>query len=38
VDNLRSSVDGSTAIIEGKLLNGRQTAGGLKAWIDSLGL
>ena len=33
---LRVSVPASCVIREGKILNGRQTAQGLKAWVDSL--
>ena len=33
---LKSSVPASCVIREGKILNGRQTAQSLKAWVDSL--
>ena len=33
---LKGSVAADTTIIEGKLLNGRQSVGDLKAWVDSL--
>ena len=33
---LRASVPASCVIREGKILNGRQTAQGLKAWVESL--
>lgn len=33
---LKESVASDTAIIEGKLLNGRQSVEDLKAWVDSL--
>ena len=36
VAGLRVSVPASCAIREGKILNGRQTAQGLKVWVDSL--
>lgn len=36
-EDLRPSAGGAV-IREGKLLNGRQTAEGLRAWVDSLGL
>ena len=34
---LQKSVDASVKIIEGKLLNGRQTKEDLKTWVESLG-
>ena len=33
---LKPSVAVDTAIVEGKLLNGRQTADGLKAWVETI--
>lgn len=36
VAGLRVSVPASCVIREGKILNGRQTAQGLKAWVESL--
>ena len=36
VAGLRESVPASCVIREGKILNGRQTAQGLKVWVDSL--
>ncbi len=36
VKYLRKSVDSSAAIIEGKMLNGKQTMGGLAEWVNSL--
>ena len=36
VAGLRVSVPASCVIREGKILNGRQTAQGLKAWLESL--
>ena len=36
VKELKGSVADNTAIIEGKLLNGRQTIASVKAWTDSL--
>ena len=36
VAGLRVSVPASCVIREGKILNGRQTAQGLKAWVDNL--
>ena len=36
VKELKGSVADNTAIIEGKLLNGRQTIASVKAWADSL--
>lgn len=38
VDGLKHSVDKTTVIKEGKLLNGRNSAADLKAWVDSLNL
>lgn len=38
VENLKESVSASAVIIEGGILNGRQTKEGLAAWIDRLGL
>jgi flavodoxin len=38
VANLKGSVDASTTIMEGKMLNGRQTKESLTAWVDSLRL
>ena len=38
VKNLQGSVSPSAVIKEGKILNGRQDAAQLKAWIDSLGV
>jgi len=38
VEGLKGSVSDTTAIVEGKLLNGEQTLEGLKAWADSLPL
>ena len=38
VANLKGSVSSTTAIKEGKMLNGRQTKESLKAWVDSLGI
>lgn len=38
VDGLKNSVDKTTIIKEGKLLNGRHSAADLKAWVDSLNL
>ncbi len=38
VDGLKNSVDKTTVIKEGKLLNGRNSAADLKAWVDSLNL
>ena len=38
VEGLRASVDPSTRIIEGKLLNGPLDASSLRQWVDSLGL
>jgi flavodoxin len=38
VVHLKVSVDSSTTIREGKMLNGRQTKEGLTAWVESLGL
>ena len=36
VAGLKPSVSADTAIVEGKLLNGRQTAEELKAWAASV--
>ena len=36
VEGLKGSVSETTVIKEGKLLNGRPTASGLKPWIESL--
>ena len=36
VAGLRVSVPASCVVREGKILNGRQTAQGLKAWVESL--
>ena len=36
VAGLKPSVAADTAIVEGKLLNGRQTAESLKAWAESI--
>ena len=36
VKELKGSVADNTAIIQGKLLNGRQTIASVKAWTDSL--
>ena len=36
VSGLKGSVSASCTIREGKILNGRQTAQNLKAWVDSL--
>ena len=38
VEELKVSVPDSCAIIEGKLLNGRQTIAYVKEWADTLGL
>lgn len=38
VDGLKNSVDKTTVIKEGKLLNTRNSAADLKAWVDSLNL
>lgn len=35
-DGLKGSVAADTVIVEGKLLNGRQSAKDLKVWVDSL--
>ena len=35
---VRSLVSPRAKVVEGKLLNGRQTAGSLSAWVDQLGL
>lgn len=36
VEGLRGSVASDTVIVEGKLLNGRQTSEGLRKWAESL--
>ena len=36
VDGLKPSVAADTVIVEGKLLNGRQTAESLKAWVETV--
>ncbi|MCD8116612.1 MAG: hypothetical protein LUE21_05785 [Oscillospiraceae bacterium] len=33
---LRPSVSGDTELVIGKLLNGRQTAAGLKKWMETI--
>jgi flavodoxin len=38
VAELRPSVDTTATITEGKMLNGRQTAESLAAWVESLGV
>ena len=38
VEELRVSVTGDTQIVEGKLLNGKQTLAGVSEWISSLKL
>ena len=38
VEELKVSVPADTEIIEGKLLNGRQSIASVKAWTDTLGL
>ena len=38
VANLKGSVDASATIMDGKILNGKQTAESLTNWINSLGL
>ena len=38
VDELKVSVSADTEIVEGKLLNGRQTVTSIKAWTDTLGI
>ena len=38
VEELKISVPDSCEIIEGKLLNGRQTIASVKEWTDTLGL
>ena len=38
VDELKVSVSADTEIIEGKLLNGRQSVASVKAWTDTLGI
>ena len=36
VDGLKPSVAADTVIVEGRLLNGRQTAESLKAWVETV--
>lgn len=36
VDGLKPSVAADTMIVEGKVLNGRQTAASLKAWVETV--
>lgn len=38
VEELKVSVSADTEIVEGKLLNGRQSVASVKAWTDTLGL
>jgi flavodoxin len=38
VAGLKGSVDASTTILEGKMLNGKQTKESLSAWVKGLGL
>ena len=38
VEELKVSVSADTEIIEGKLLNGRQSVASVKTWTDTLGL
>lgn len=38
VEELKVSVPADTEIIEGKLLNGRQSIASVKAWTDTLGI
>ena len=38
VEELKVSVSADTEIIEGKLLNGRQTIASIKAWTDCLSI
>jgi hypothetical protein len=38
VAELRPSVDATATILDGKMLNGRQTAASLAAWVESLGV
>ena len=38
VEELKVSVSADTEIIEGKLLNGRQSVASVKAWTDTLGI
>ena len=38
VEELKVSVSADTEIIEGKLLNGRQSIASVKAWTDTLGI
>ena len=37
-ENLKGSVSDTAVIREGKLLNGKQSVGALKSWVDSLGI
>ena len=37
VEELKVSVSADTEIVEGKLLNGRQSIASVKAWTDTLG-
>jgi flavodoxin len=37
VANLKGSVDASATIMEGKILNGKQTKESLSSWVDSFG-
>jgi hypothetical protein len=36
VDGLKGSVSGDTTIVEGKLLNGRQSVEELKKWVNQI--
>ena len=38
VEELKVSVSADTEIVEGKLLNGRQSIASVKAWTDTLGI
>ena len=38
VEHLKGSVSDTTTIKEGKLLNGRQSVGSLKSWVNGLGI
>ena len=38
VEELKVSVSADAEIIEGKLLNGRQSVASVKAWTDTLGI
>ena len=38
VDVLKGSVDGTTVIREGKILNGSQSVSSLKGWLETLSL